>query len=379
MCCAGSRSVGVWRAPQQLSAIWPLSRALGSLSRTARSLSALQVSLCLVHVRGVYLGLLMMSHDERRENRTSSRVGRGLFVWIAFAKVGSTTLRYHLRARALQHGWPTWPKPQAICTENFIHALRPQRLRCQALPDGYVIASPRVGYCERLKSRPCHYITLLREPKARMYSAYQYYCRGCAEGTCQHVASPTAVEPACPNISLIEYAQREGNRYSLVLGGGGALRPRVTPSMRNENREDQVEELFRSAIHRLSRSAPTSMLVLLTERLATGDLDELAYYLGDADRPLVGNQEGGNWTGARAGSGRDRDSRHAHMHRTPRTRLIETDARASSTSSDVRSMAIGAMSKEEDAALGEILRYDIALYQHARDILRGYWPPFRIH
>ena len=37
------------------------------------------------------------------------------------------------------------------------------------------------------------------------------------------------------------------------------------------------------------------------------------------------------------------------------------------------------MSKEEDAALGEILRYDIALYQHARDILRGYWPPFRIH
>ena len=151
---------------------------------------------------------------------------------------------------------------------------------------------------------------------------------------------PPPVEPACPNVAHRVCA--EGNRYSLVLGGGGALSPRVTPSMRNENREDQVEELFRSAIHRLSRSAPTSMLVLLTERLATGDLDELAYYLGDADRRSWETREAvtgraASWIGARS-----RQSSCAHAPHAAYASDRDRRSRASSTSSDVFPMAIGA-------------------------------------
>ena len=154
---------------------------------------------------------------ETNRTRTRARVSPyGLVAWISFAKVGSTTLRYHLRARALARGWPTWPKPQNICVENFDHRVQPARLRCQALPDGYILSTPAYGYCELLRHRPCRYLTLLREPIARMMSAYEYYCRSCAEGTCKlpadhatdsihGVAGNGSWPRRCPNLSLLEY------------------------------------------------------------------------------------------------------------------------------------------------------------------------------
>ena len=168
----------------------------------------------------------------------------GLFAWVAFGKTGSTSLRYALWERARRHQWPVWPKPKCICAEDDLRgARRPRRaLRCASMPDGYVIQTGEVGYCERLKTsrhhdRPCTYLTLLREPQARVRSAFNYYCRRCAEHFCiqdvadlkKRVANNARLKRSnegillhrpfntCPNMTLLDYAKMEGNRYVRAL------------------------------------------------------------------------------------------------------------------------------------------------------------------
>ena len=321
-------------------------------------------------------------------NRTAPT--RGLVAWISFAKVGSTTLRYHLRERALSRGWPSWPKPQCICEENFRHNVLPNRLRCQALPDGYVLATPAYGYCEKLRRRPCHYVTLLREPIARMHSAFNYYCRSCAEGACERErtalslaagnrsaarndAAANSSSRRCPHLSLVEYAAREGNRYTAVLGASAfAARAAAATAATAATAAPESEphhQQFRRAIHRLARTNASEhrheMLVLLTERLGEAELRLLASYLGDDDSQADarGRPRRSAARGTPAVPGTSADPRHAHMHRTSFTGL--------------RPAISSTMSASEHEALSRILRYDIALYHFARNVVRDHWPPFR--
>ena len=318
-----------------------------------------------------------------------------------------------------------WPKPQAICTESFgyLHqqGLRPNRLRCEALPNGYVLQASAHGYCELLdlsRKRPCRYLTLLREPTARMVSAYRYYCQGCAEGAC---SSPDSI---CPNTTLLEYAAREGNQYTAVLGNPVSLsgtRPNAVPTAK---RAAAASTAVRQAVARgpmFRRADPTSvgvadfrralaalggsqqlplqplpsatkqqqqqqpaqtriarpMLVLLTEELDHGDLTVLARYLGDTSE-----REGGTNGTAPAREATQPGNRlgtrlvPSHMHRTSRrssARGIDASARTSwaqQQQQQQRRETAGDLAPAERAALRRILRFDIRLYEHARDVLR---------
>ena len=101
------------------------------------------------------------------------------------------------------------------------------------------------------------------------------------------------------------------------------------------------------------------MLVLLTERLGdASELRHLAHYLGDAQSAI----------------GPGPDPRHVHMHKT---RAVVPPARAAKTSS-ARSTSTTIISSAEREALSSILRYDIALYRFARDVVRDHWPAFRL-
>ena len=264
----------------------------------------------------------------------------GLVAWIAFGKTGSTSLRYALWERARQKRWPTWPKPKCICHEELNEEEQPRRtaLRCAALPSGYVVQTPRVGYCERLKQsrrasakRPCKYFTLLREPTARVISAWNYYCRSCAERVC--AADRTAIgnraihnarlrrdargmlleRPlnTCPNMSLPDYAVLEGNRYMHALA---------------DQKGNDTTVLFEAARRTLRRR---DVLVLFTERLNLGDLSLLSRALGDASNSSL---------------------KRLNMHTQPSKHMHG---------------ALLSLRRRDEALLGRILQHDVALYDEA--------------
>jgi hypothetical protein len=237
----------------------------------------------------------------------------GLVAWIAFGKVGSTSLRYWLMERAKRHGWPVWPKPKCICDEplSTVEAIQQNRraLRCATLPSGYVVQTYRLGYCALLRashagSRPCKYLTLLRDPLERALSAYQYYCKLCSEPsavTCpvqgwemtrraehnkqlpRDAIGVARLRPrvTCPNMSLADFASWMGNPYVEaldVMHNGTAARH---PSAELHHRAVRAAlKRARMALHR------PDVLILLTSRLGAGEFGFLARQLGDAGLSL---------------------------------------------------------------------------------------------
>ena len=60
------------------------------------------------------------------------------------------------------------------------------------------------------------YVTILRHPIERVLSSYRYFCKSCAEEGRFCGDETTALRsemPNCPNASVVEWAQFEGNVY----------------------------------------------------------------------------------------------------------------------------------------------------------------------
>jgi hypothetical protein len=269
---------------------------------------------------------------------------------------------------------------------------RRRHLRCVGLPGGYVVQTPRIGYCERLKQtsggagRRCSYITLLREPKARVRSAWSYYCRACAEprnSPCadgHHQAARRAAHNvrlsrdahgvilesvaenifnSCPNMSLADYAVMEGNRYMLALAGRAAARG---ASISSEGAAAQgVDEapVFRRAWQTLHRP---DLLLLFTERLDRGDLANLSHALGDptpapnASSPTTVKAMHMHSRGARrGGTGHTWGPRRGQAGPWRPREMTTTKVHDADSSAEAH----------VDRLLGRVLRYDIAIYKEA--------------
>ena len=72
--------------------------------------------------------------------------------------------------------------------------------------------------------RPCHYFTILREPVARLVSAYNYFCLSCSEdGKFCHALPRNTSAPhfnaVCPNMPFLEFASIFANMYTWHFSG----------------------------------------------------------------------------------------------------------------------------------------------------------------
>lgn len=162
-----------------------------------------------------------------------------LFVWIMLGRVGSTSMRRILSKRSTRHGFHV-VREETDLVRGFTYdptlchwsgqlddpeGVTPPR--CTKQPDGSVVTTIYPGYCKKFAgSRPCKYFTLLREPVERMVSEYAHFCASCAENALRCQVQPEEKdfwntkhpgEPlpnTCPNITLLEYAQRRDNPYT---------------------------------------------------------------------------------------------------------------------------------------------------------------------
>lgn len=80
-----------------------------------------------------------------------------------------------------------------------------------------VVHDRRIGFCEShaLRGRECSYMVVLREPHARLVSAYNYFCVFLHEGRDHDFTE------SCPNATLYDFAHRwqRGYSYTATLGG----------------------------------------------------------------------------------------------------------------------------------------------------------------
>jgi hypothetical protein len=239
-----------------------------------------------------------------------SVAAEGLVAWISFGKVGSSTMRVVFKRRAVERGWQKFVPGRGFVGIGFhmspgdlliCHAKsRAVRLlngtdvglsiaqRCSDAPDGYVVQT-NYGYCDAVH-RPCRYVTILREPISRLVSAYNYFCLACSEGGSQCVEGGTRArlveanaevprdaqglpltppQLSCPNMSLVDYASREGwgNYYVRRLS---ATRD-ASFAFNADSRMGPAE--LATAMERLRRP---NMLVLFTEELSTIALGSLS-------------------------------------------------------------------------------------------------------
>ena len=144
-----------------------------------------------------------------------------LFVFISHEKVGSNSLLHALRELAsrqheanaslsyrciAQHDWHNaFETP--LCYRHYL-----PRGCCEAAPSGTIVHDNRFGFCGGVRGRPCAYATVLREPFARVVSAYNYMCVSCADGIvhCPERAASSGGSSGhasfdCPHINLTTF------------------------------------------------------------------------------------------------------------------------------------------------------------------------------
>lgn len=75
------------------------------------------------------------------------------------------------------------------------------------------------------------YFTLLRHPMARMQSAYDYFCRDCAENGrfCKNKRFRARNGNLCPSMEVHDFAFLVGNAYVHELSGAYACTPCTLP------------------------------------------------------------------------------------------------------------------------------------------------------
>jgi hypothetical protein len=141
----------------------------------------------------------------------------GVLVFLQLGKVGSSTMRTHLRS--VLKGARNLPNA------GHAHDLRisrgPSRLGRVPVARGFF------GLCstvwETSPNLPCAYFTLLRHPVARIISAYAYFCRACSERGRRCKQDSFKHSPflprVCPDLTITEFARLHGQYYVELLSG----------------------------------------------------------------------------------------------------------------------------------------------------------------
>lgn len=188
-------------------------------------------------------------HGQDGTSLRASRHDPDIVAWVSFGKVGSTTMRQLLSARAAKHDWHTYPGSQGMCTAKPLNLSSTSLPQCSDVERSNVVQTD-FGYCNLLQgARSCKYMTLVREPLDMMVSRYNYYCLACAEnGTeCPGFTETGEVDTVardrflrkrkseqdprmasrpiltCPNMSLVDYARYAGNIYTGMFSGRKTL------------------------------------------------------------------------------------------------------------------------------------------------------------
>ena len=149
--------------------------------------------------------------------------GDGVLVYLQFAKVGSGSLRMLMNRWAGRYRMYPSLSVNSHLRNGSIEA--PGRW-----PSHYpYVVQSKYGFCNVFwQKRPCTYFTLLRHPVARLKSAFDYFCRSCAENGryCNNAANLVSRSgERCPNMSLLNFAHLEGNMYTHELSGAFACGP----------------------------------------------------------------------------------------------------------------------------------------------------------
>ena len=144
-----------------------------------------------------------------------------VIAYVSFGKTGSSSMRQLLQERVRAHCWEQLPGPAShlghrrldqpcagtLCTCNG-PCVRESPLKCAEAPAGYVVAANYgYGWCEARRAQmgrtDCRYVTVLREPVARLTSDCNYFCLSCAEGGRRCVRDPQQLMRAVQNNSKI--------------------------------------------------------------------------------------------------------------------------------------------------------------------------------
>jgi hypothetical protein len=154
--------------------------------------------------------------------------------FVLFGKTGSTSLRLWLSRNyePLCRSFPEAYRGKQAYPANVLPSSK-EPLPC-ARQD---FVNSEMGFCDavfKAHGRPCHHVTLLREPVARLLSDYAYFCQACSEqgrfclrgGKLAQAAAHNAklsrdargiplasTVLACPNMTVVDFAALRGNMY----------------------------------------------------------------------------------------------------------------------------------------------------------------------
>jgi drug/metabolite transporter (DMT)-like permease len=147
----------------------------------------------------------MTDIDYTSQNSFTNMSSKTLYVFLAFDKVGSTSIR---------HEMSTSSGKKKICDPYFdgdicFSDISNHYINANAMPRANL-----TSYFSKCKlfDRQCTFFTILRNPLARIYSAYSYFCKSCAEHNrqCNNYFK-------CPNTDIVSYAQKIGNVYNIFF------------------------------------------------------------------------------------------------------------------------------------------------------------------
>lgn len=233
----------------------------------------------------------LVLHEKREEVFPPAVIG-----YVSFGKVGSSLLRKLMEARAKALGWEHYRREE---DREICHSYNTEGTPdCADVPDGYVVQT-QYGFCEALHNttgRECRYFTILREPVERLVSAWNYFCRACAEGGSfcvddqkerdkkkaegkalprdDHGIPIGDVPNSCPDMDVVSFAVHKGNNY--VRQFSGLYTGRLGHSSTGLGDRDLNETHLAAATGALRRQ---DMLVLFTDELSDEGLKALGSQL----------------------------------------------------------------------------------------------------
>lgn len=230
-----------------------------------------------------------------------------VIAWVSFGRVGSTTMREVLRHRGEMKGFRKYNGPDGLCHNKPIDwtVPRDQAVLCSDVEDDYVVQT-EYGFCHRLHhSRPCRYMTLLRNPIDVIISEYNWFCRDCMEGGRQCVPKAEQVarkqileenpqstpQLTCPNMLITDYAKHYRNQYTMQFSGKKIFCSRTGEPQKSTAFRDCSETLsevdYQAALQTLTSP---NILVLRLETLWEGipgvsppGITKLAEFLQDPE------------------------------------------------------------------------------------------------
>ena len=204
---------------------------------------------------------------------------RPLAIFVHEGKTGSSTMRTVLRELQRKNETDRW-----LCDFGSTNWTVSDVLAACNKAD--IMIGGTHGLCTHFQ-RPCFYFTLMREPVARLISAYNYFCLTCSDNGnyCRPDLTAGLFRGACPRMQFLEWATIHANQYTWHWSGHFAMRAEESGvndayfrgSLRGfVDRPPLTDADFAAATRTL---AAPNMLVLRTEQLDILGWDKLAAWL----------------------------------------------------------------------------------------------------